>query len=296
MSVYAFMIRKRRNATSVHIEQHEFSTGDDLSRYHNKKLKLVFENASRSEYWNRLFREHGVDIESRNSLKELRKLPLTEKRDLRDCQEEVALSAHDKITLTTSGSTGTGFIFNTTAYAESASRYFAERYWRRFGVGSPMWWASFAGRVVVPLTQQNPPFWRSSYFSRQVFFSNYHLSSTTIRAYIDHLNKIQPMWLHGYPSFLGLLASLAKEQGIHLSYRPYAVTLSSENVSESQLKELKEFFQTSVAQNYGQTEGVAIFTECEQGKLHIDEEFSYVELIPVDGQEGKYEVVGTSFF
>jgi phenylacetate-CoA ligase len=46
-------------------------------------------------------------------------------------------------------------------------------------------------------------------------------------------------------------------------------------------------------QHYGMAEAVANVSECDRGRLHVDEDFAAVELVPRDS--GSYSVVGTNF-
>jgi len=49
-------------------------------------------------------------------------------------------------------------------------------------------------------------------------------------------------------------------------------------------------------QHYGMAEGVANISQCENGKLHVDEDFAAVECLPIDegGESDCYKVIGTN--
>lgn len=47
-------------------------------------------------------------------------------------------------------------------------------------------------------------------------------------------------------------------------------------------------------QHYGMAEGVANISECEYGRLHVDEDFSQVEFLPT-GETGLYRIIGTNW-
>lgn len=49
------------------------------------------------------------------------------------------------------------------------------------------------------------------------------------------------------------------------------------------------------SQHYGQVEAVANFAECEFANLHVDEDFSAVEFVPINGEDNEYRIIGTNF-
>ncbi len=62
-----------------------------------------------------------------------------------------------------------------------------------------------------------------------------------------------------------------------------------------QANKIEKAFGIKPKQDYGQAEGVANFSECELGNLHVDEDFSAVEFVPIPGDDKKYRVIGTNF-
>ena len=153
----------------------------------------------------------------------------------------------------------------------------------------------FGGRSVVPLRQSKPPYWRVNYPGRQILFSGYHLSPTTAAEYLSALETYSPPWLHGYPSLLSLLASYLLERGKPLKNPPRIVTTGAENLLPQQRDLMVKAFGCPVRQHYGQSESVANISECPNGHLHIDEDFSFVELIPLDSHPGTFRVIGTNW-
>ena len=278
-----------RNISSINDEK-------KLDEYHNASLYEALMNANDSPFYNDLFRSYGVDLHSQNIVEELQKLPLLSKDDVKSNSQEIALRRQGRISLKTSGTTGSGLSFYSTRYAESVMWRYFQRFRKRIGIDeNKVWCGYFCGRTIKATSELDPPYWVRSHSTKQILFSNYHLNSNTIEHYLTCLNQYQPSWIHGYPSFLYLVAKLALDKGIKLEYKPKALTFGSESVQSHQKKLIELFFNTISFDLYCQTEGVAMFSQCSQGKMHVDEEFSYVEFLPV-GEEGKYEVVGTSLF
>lgn len=249
-------------------------------------------------FWKKRFEQHGVNASVENLEDEVKKLPVLTKTEVQEhakvirnpsVEEDRLLSSH------TSGTTGSGLVFYETVTAEKERWAVWWRYRAWHGLTQDMWCGYFGGRSVVPLSQSAPPFWRLNYPARQILFSGYHLSPTTASAYLDALDKYSPPWFHGYPSLLSLIASYLLERGKSLKRTPTVVTTGAENLLPQQKQLMERAFGCPVRQHYGQAESVANISECPDGHLHVDEDFSLVEFIPVDEQSDVYKIVGTNW-
>jgi len=116
----------------------------------------------------------------------------------------------------------------------------------------------------------------------------------TLDSYIDVLRQKKPPWIHGYPSLIVLLASHILEAGTELGYTPRWITLGAENVLEQQAMLIREAFGCEPKQNYGMAEAVANASECENGNLHVDEDFVGMEFVAQPGTN-VHRIVGTNF-
>ncbi|MCR5249726.1 MAG: AMP-binding protein [Lachnospiraceae bacterium] len=92
---------------------------------------------------------------------------------------------------------------------------------------------------------------------------------------IKQLNEFQPAMLSGYPSNLALLADF-DELDIH----PDVVITGGELLTDEIREKLRNKFGCYVQTHYSCTEGGEIACECEEGHLHINEDWVIVE--PVD--------------
>jgi phenylacetate-CoA ligase len=73
------------------------------------------------------------------------------------------------------------------------------------------------------------------------------------------------------------------------------VTTGAENLLDSQRETIRNAFECEVREHYGLSESVANISECEHGRLHVDEDFSHVEFIPVDCEANQHRIVGTNW-
>jgi phenylacetate-CoA ligase len=126
-------------------------------------------------------------------------------------------------------------------------------------------------------------------------FSSYHLSDRTAGDYISALNRYKVPWVHGYPSTLAYLAGLKRDLGLPDVPSLKVVTIGAESLLPQQKALIENVFGVPVRQHYGMAEGVANISECPDGRLHVDEDFSYVEFIPIPGEKNSYRIVGTNW-
>ena len=224
-------------------------------------------------------------------------LPVLTKADVQgniaDFQSD-AMPRRQRLATHTSGSTGAGLRFSTTVSAirEQYAVWWRYRGWH--GLEHGAWCGHFGARSVVPTSQKVPPYWRYDRPGRRVMFSGYHMSESRLGAYIDELRKRRLPWLHGFPSTLALLAAHVVEHGVDLGYDVRWVTVGGENLLAGQAEVMARAFGVRPIQHYGLAEAVANISECERGRLHVDEDFAAVELLPEPTGRG-YRIVGSNF-
>lgn len=178
----------------------------------------------------------------------------------------------------TSGTTGTALRlwFERRALVEEFATVWRLR--RNVGVERGMRNLTFAGRSVVPRDQREPPFWRYNRAENQVVFSQYHTRPGNLAYYAEEIRRQEPpYYVQGYPSFVHLLAAYLLEEGITVP-RPVAIFTSSESLLAWQRDRIEEAFDAPLRDRYGVGEFCVSMTECEAGRLHVDEEFGIVEL------------------
>jgi phenylacetate-CoA ligase len=92
---------------------------------------------------------------------------------------------------------------------------------------------------------------------------------------------------------LALLAGYMETGPHRLTYRPRVVTVGAESLLPHQKELIEKAFGTHCRQHYGTTEAVANISECREGRLHVDEDFSCVEFVP--DATGAVQIIGTGF-
>lgn len=270
----------------------------DISKVDKLKLAEFLINAQRSPFWNKRFAEYGVNLIGEvDPLREVAKLPVLTKQEVRNNWNDIALLDDPTvIESVTSGSTGTALKVIHDVNSERHQWAVWERDRRTHGVGVGTWMGWFGGKPIVPKLQNKPPYWRVCYPLKQIMFSIDHLNDKTITSYFNKVNKAKLPWLHGYPSQLTLFASLIKKNGLGGMPSLKLVTTGSESLLPHQKQLMEEVFNVPVRQCYGLAEGVAAITEDTLGRFVVNQDFAYVELLPLE-QGGGHErrIVGTNY-
>jgi phenylacetate-CoA ligase len=283
------------------IESRTYWAREDVDAFRDRRLATFVAHAAATvPFYVERLREAGISPVEVRSTENIAALPILTKKDAQRHALDMtssAVSPRDAETVHTSGTTGGALRFPIAkrAIQEQWAVWWRYRLWH--GIQLDTWCGLFAGRSIVPAGQSRPPFWRLNVPGRQILFSGYHMSQDNLPSYVAELRSRRPPWLHGYPSLLALLAAHVLETGADLGYSLRWVSTGAENLLPHQARLIERAFGVKPIQHYGLTEGVANFSECELGKLHVDEDFAAVEFIPLDpaGDERVCRIVGTNF-
>lgn len=265
-----------------------------IREYRDQRLSSFVARASVSvPYYRDLFGTSTNPVRI-DGIDDLTDLPILDKTTVQERTADLRADVSDeRQAVHTSGTTGGGLQFEATrsAVREQWATWWRYRRWHGIDIGT--WCGYFGGRSVVSPEGNSPPFWRFNYPARQILFSAYHMSIDNMPHYLWSLRDRKPPWLHGYPSLLALLAGYMVETGSDLGYQLRWITLGAENVTAQQETLIRRAFGVKPLQHYGMAEAVANASECDNGKLHVDEDFSAFEIIT--REDGVGRIVGTNF-
>lgn len=279
-------------------EERTYWSREQTLEYRDARLREILRHCAQSvPFYRRRFQELGIRVEDIRGLDDLSALPVLTKDEVRTAGRELVsdqVPRQQLVEAHTSGTTGSGLQFFKTQHCIREKWAIWWRYRRWHGIDIDTWCGYFGGRSVVSIAQRKPPFWRHNVSGRQILFSGYHLSPENMAAYVEALRKHRPQWLHGYPSLLALLAAYLLDRDLRLGYDVRWITVGAENLLSQQVDLIERAFGIKPVQHYGMAEDVANFSQCEHGRLHVDEDFAAVEFVPrEDGVS--YQVLGTSF-
>lgn len=279
------------------VESRSYLSNDELESFRDLRLQSFVQNAVTTvPYYRTLFRDIGIEPQDIRTLADMQQLPIMDKPIVRDNYENLvskAIRPEDTTTFHTRGTTGSPLVSAVSKQAMLEQWAIRWRFRRWHGVQLDTPAAFFTGRSIVPIAQTQPPFWRYNRPGRQILFSSFHMSSANLPSYVDALRKHRPSYIQGYPTSLALLSSHLLETGSDLGYQPRWVFTNSETLLPNQEDIIARALGVHPRQRYGSAEAVAEISECENGKLHVDEDVAAAEFIPTEDDQ-VFRVVGTN--
>ncbi|MCD8373466.1 MAG: AMP-binding protein [Clostridia bacterium] len=272
----------------------EFCSREELKRYQSNELSVLFKAAKTSKYYSGILNE--IEKTTTDPFEILKKMPVLEKDSLRGHEEDFYTEeAKGALVFHTSGSTGTPLNIKMCKSDFRLRMALLERQKQRFGVNHKSKHLTFVGKKIT--SGNSKTFWRYNIFGHQLVMSVYDLAEGNRDLYISKIVKYNPEVVEGYPSALGVIASWLKAGNIKLKTR--CVLVTAETLSDENKKVIEEGFGCPVVNYYGSTEGATMITQCEKGKLHIDDESGIIEFVNHNGEAAapgeEAEMLITSF-
>ena len=275
-----------------------------MRAYQIERLRaMLLEAAGRIPY----YREQAADLRalagSMRDPSEITRLPLLEKATINaDPKAFHSTSPRGKPTIgSTSGTTGRPLRTMKTPESYQRNWAFYVRSKEFHGVRLGMRRATFGTRMVVPLRQRKPPFWRRERAENNLYFSLFHLSEEFLPSYVEKLREWRPEEIVCFPSGLCVLAEHMVRRGVTVG-GARAVFCMSETLFDWQRELFEKAFDTRVVNLYGLAENVAWIYECPEGRMHVRPDYGYTEFLPVPGATwdeepggGVREIVSTGF-
>lgn len=218
------------------------------------------------------------------------KIPTVSKGDFTQSEESAyTWGTRDNIAARdfTSGSTGKPFSFYLDAHHELRSYAICDRMFRAAGGNAPAVSMRAIERMGVTISR-----------NRFFFLRGY----TSVRYRVDALREFlrkfpQGVVLFGFSSSVIELARIAKERSVELPLR--GVVAGGEALTDAQRREIESGLGLKPRLSYSTRELGWLGFECEEGAMHIHEEWAFVEILDTngktvcDGDEG--EIVVTTF-
>ena len=259
---------------------------DERREFQSRHLRKVMKASIASPYYRELYRAKGIEPDDIRSVEDLVQLPLLDKSTVREQGDALMtrpLPQRHWIQGHTSGTTGSplGLWYDRETCWQTNAVDQRQKIWA--GMAGGDWLGVLLGRVIVPLTQRRPPYWRVNHVHRHVWFSSFHMSDKNLSHYVSEIRRRGIRYLEGYPSTLYILANYLSRLGDRLPME--AVFTSSETLHLMQREAIETAFECRIFDFYGLAERVAFAGECQSHEgLHLAEEFAYVEIVNEEGQ------------
>ena len=277
-------------------------TADQILAYKEENIARMLDHAyNHSAFYKKFFDGHNVKPADFKELADLQKFPVLTKEMVRANWKGMIADnfrLKDLMPSCTSGSTGKALDFYLTP--EQWKLYWAI-VWRgrhRFGFELGDLHFSLTGKLVVPIDQKEPPYWRYNKPLNQYMINLQQLTPSKIHDIVDFINLKSPKVIGGYPSIITTLSNLIVENNLHIDNPPKMITLSSEKTYDMQRERIAVAFPGSyILEHYGSNETAISASMASDNYYHEDFELGHMELIDttVKGNDTTGKVVGTSF-
>jgi phenylacetate-CoA ligase len=258
---------------------------NDLEAWQLERLQDLLAHAyANVPAYRQLYDEARVKPADVRTLADVQKLPIITKQQVRaDRQAFIARNAkqYKPVELNTSGTTGSPFQFYTDRRTEAVewAYFWRHKSWGGASLFEPM--ISLGGRVVVPLSQQRPPFWRFNWAEHVMWLSTFHMTPANLDLYVEQVRRSGLRFMRGYPSNLFIFAQHLQKREIHL---PMQAIFSGSEPLYTYVRELVEDrFRCKIYDWYGVSERVVTASQCDQHRhYHVHMENCLVEILRGD--------------
>jgi phenylacetate-CoA ligase len=282
--------------------RNEKMDSSELGNLQLERLKEIITHAFKNvPFYKKLFNNIGFKPQELQSIEDLDRLPILDKETVRKQLGEFVASninRHFLVQGSTSGSTGSPLSLFMDRNLIQSEHAFVWRQFRWAGCPRPGKMALFRADMIVHGDQKKPPYWRYDAFSKELWFSSYHLSEDTSPVYLNRLQTLDPNLIYSLPSTIFQLAKFIETLGLRLSLPSLrGIVTSSETLYEYQKILIERIFGVNVFDWYGCFERVIFIGTCEYGSHHLFPDYGVTEFVPVAEFEGTlyYELVGTGF-
>ncbi len=276
-------------------------TSEQIKFYKEEQIaKILLYAYKHVPFYKRHFDAHNICPADFKCLADLQKFPILTKDDVRNNFKDMISDEFDIRTLTkyhTSGSTGTALDFYWTDRNTQIYWALVWRARRRFGIHKGDCHLNFTGKLVCPLKQQRPPYWRFNKAANQYMLNMQHITQEKVADIVKFINETDFRFFTGYPSIINSLATLIEENGLEVTHSPAIIFTGAEKVYDNQRKLIERVFKgAKIIEHYGFSEEAACADKCFLGYYHEDIELGHMELAnPItceDGVTGQLLVTG----
>jgi phenylacetate-CoA ligase len=225
----------------------------------------------------------SIPTEELTSVKEIVKLPLLRKDDLRnDLQSHMNPKPVLGFWHGTTGGTSGKLDFARDLRSLHYEYALYDRLYDFAGGKQKVKKARFSNVPITETTSHTPPFWMEVSKMNQLQCSIYHLDENSFGAYLQAIAEYGADIGTGYAFLWHRLAEEALEhKDDRLKLR--AVVPDSEGMTEEQKRMVEKAFDCRVYQTYGTSEVGMIAVQCEQGHYHILDRV-HVEVVDDQGE------------
>ncbi len=261
-----------RMSEMQNLQNLQFQSHDMLAKYQLDRLKVLIDHARKNSPWYReKFSALGLTLDDFNSVKDLEKLPVTTKLDIRNNGDAFIADGVDKSTLVTAktgGSTGVSlnlYFDQDCQKLRNGAQGFADNLagWQPGDKIGALW-----GNPPVAVTVKQKL--RSILLERTKYLDTMDLNPDSMGEFAREWQAFKPDVLFGHAHSIYIFAKYLLAENIKLS-SPKGIVATSMMLLEHERKVIKQAFNAEVTNRYGCEEVGLIACECEQHNgMHIN--------------------------
>lgn len=263
-------------------DKNQWLSDSELDTYQNQHFRLLIQHAYESvPYYSEIMRRLKLTPSDFKTTADMHKMPILTRNDVKKNAAKLISKSYPKILLRhghTSGTTGSplDFFYDIKTCIVHLVAVWRQKCWADVERGEA--YATLQGRVIVPLQQKNPPFWRKNYLNNQLFLSSFHLSEENLPFYFQKLEKNGIQIIEGYPSTMYILALFLLKQ--KQTFPAKTIFTSSETLFDYQRKAIEKAFSCRIFDYYGMAERTVFATECsEHTGRHLNSDYGITEFL-----------------
>jgi len=267
------------------MEESQWWSREQLLTYQNERLQKLLKSVnSHVPYYQRMFAENQIDINTIKSAADLPQLPFLTKPVIREHSDNLkADNATDLVRFNTGGSSGEPLVFyisNERVSHDVAAKWRATRWWD-VDIGDPeiVLWGS-----PIELGSQDYVRLVRDKLLRTKLLPAFEMNEAKLDSFIEEIKSFRPKMLFGYPSAFALLAKHVTERKMALNDLGIKVVfVTSERLYDHQRNAIETAFGCQVANGYGGRDAGFIAHQCPSGSMHITSEDIIVEIVDEQG-------------
>lgn len=264
--------------------QERASLETNRERQWQSLLRLLRHAEASSPFYQRRFRDAGVQVEALRSPDDLVRIPPLTRSDLRQHLAEICSNryrAEDLLTAATGGTTDTPAPIRRDRISVGDKNAVQQNFWAWAGAhpGEKVFWLWGA----VSDFSQNPSWrWRlyERYLMRQIWAPTSRLDPAVMEGFRQRWNRFRAPVVCAYPTPLTIFCEFLRDCG-RPYHRPRTAICTAETLLPHQRAVIEETLGCGVFEHYGSREFGIIAGECEahQG-LHLNSSAAWVEYRP----------------
>lgn len=267
------------------LEESQWWPKDRILEVQNQRLSRLLQHAYQNvPYYHRIFDERGIKPADIKYSQDLIKLPVLNKRLIRDNFADIMAHNFPKrqvIVSCTAGSTGEPLMFYRTKderFNWAFAAVMRATRWAGYEIGDKSVGFAFRQQIGKPSTAAKAAEKLRFFFERTAYYDVTEFAAK-LPQIAQKIATYRPAFIRGYPSAIYLLARFI-EKGGGYKIKPKAIITGAESVYEHQRELFSKVFQCDTYSIYSTQEQHCIAAECSAHTgYHISAENVIVEIV-----------------